>query len=100
MRSTSKFWSPHNTNGQDSLGICDKLQKPNNDFYDNVELSKYDSGSSPRFPARCSYKKNMEMFLALGQFEIVQKNDVPTKPSEIREVLVQEEVTNLSLERN
>lgn len=38
--------------------------------------------------------------MALGQFEIVQKNDVPTKPSEIREVLVQEEVTNLSLERN
>lgn len=66
------------------------------DFYDSVELSKYDSGSSPRFPARCSYKKNMKMFLALDQFEIVQKNDVPTKTSEIREVLVQEKVTNLT----
>lgn len=65
------------------------------DFYDSIELSKYDSGSSPRFPARCSYKKNMGIFLALGLFEIVLKNDVPRKPSEIHEVLVQEEVTNL-----
>ncbi|WP_261300608.1 DUF7002 family protein [Paenibacillus andongensis] len=65
-------------------------------FYDRVELSKYDSGSSPRFPSRCSYKKSIEMFLALDQFENVQKNDVPSKPSEIHEVLVQEKVTNLS----
>ncbi|MDR6879380.1 DUF7002 family protein [Bacillus sp. 3255] len=66
------------------------------DFYDRVVLSKYDSGSSPRFPVHCSYKKSLDMFLAIDQFQLVQKNDVPTKPSEIREVLVREKVTNLS----
>ncbi|MZQ81284.1 hypothetical protein GQF01_03990 [Paenibacillus sp. 5J-6] len=66
------------------------------DFYDAVKLSKYDSGSSPRYPNRCSYKKSLQMFLPLHQFEIARENDVPTKPSEIREVLVEEKVTNLS----
>ncbi|MDQ0878453.1 hypothetical protein QFZ77_007112 [Paenibacillus sp. V4I3] len=66
------------------------------DFYDTVKLSKYDSGSSPRYPTRCSYKKSLQMFLPLDQFEIVRENDVPSKPSEIREVLVEEKVTNLS----
>ena len=36
------------------------------------------------------------MFLPLDQFEIVRENDVPSKPSEIREVLVEKKVTNLS----
>lgn len=67
-----------------------------NDFYDAAKLSKYDSGSSPRFPNRCSYKKSLQMFLPLNQFEIAREHDVPTKPSEIREVLVEEKVTNLS----
>lgn len=66
------------------------------DFYVTVKLSKYDSGSSPRYPTRCSYKKSLQMFLPLDQFEIVRENDVPSKPSEIREVLVEEKVTNLS----
>jgi hypothetical protein len=66
------------------------------DCYDAVKLSKYDSGSSPRYPNRCSYKKSLQMFLPLNQFEIARENDVPTKPSEIREVLVEEKVPNLS----
>lgn len=66
------------------------------DLYDAVKLSKYDSGSSPRYPNRCSYKKSLQMFLSLDQFEIAREHDVPTKPSEIREVLVEEKVMNLS----
>ncbi|MGO4272098.1 hypothetical protein AB4Z22_20040 [Paenibacillus sp. TAF58] len=66
------------------------------DFYDTVKLSKYDSGSSPRYPTRCSYKKSLQMFLPLDQFEIERGNDVPSKPSEIREVLVEGKVPNLS----
>ncbi|KRE83030.1 hypothetical protein ASG89_12920 [Paenibacillus sp. Soil766] len=66
------------------------------DFYDTVKLSKYDSGSSPRYPNRCAYKKSLQMFVTLDQFELVRRNDVPTKPSEIREVLVEQEVTQLS----
>lgn len=66
------------------------------DFYDMVKLSKYDSGSSPRYPNRCGYKKSLQMFVTLDQFEIMRRDDVPTKPSEIREVLVEEKVTNLS----
>lgn len=66
------------------------------DFYDTVKLSKYDSGSSPRYPSRCSYKKSLQMFLPLDQFEIVKESFLPSKPSEIREVLVEEKVTNLS----
>ncbi|TVY11351.1 DUF7002 family protein [Paenibacillus cremeus] len=66
------------------------------DYHNRVKLSKYDSGSSPRYANRCSYKKSLQMFLPLEQFEMVRENDVPTKPSEIREVLVEEKVTNLS----
>ncbi|WP_420831220.1 DUF7002 family protein [Paenibacillus lignilyticus] len=66
------------------------------DFYDTVKVSKYDSGSSPRYPNRCSYKKSLRMFLPVDQFEVLRESDIPTKPSEIREVLVEDKVTNLS----
>ncbi len=63
---------------------------------DNVYVSKYDSGSSPRFPARCSYKKSMEMFLPLREFENTDSRLVPTKASEIKEILIRDEITHLS----
>ncbi|WP_376769538.1 DUF7002 family protein [Paenibacillus plantarum] len=66
------------------------------EFYDDIKLSKYDSGSSPRYPNRCAYKKSLQMFVTLDQFEIARDHDVPSKPSEIREVLVEGEVTSLS----
>ncbi|CAG7632302.1 hypothetical protein PAESOLCIP111_03366 [Paenibacillus solanacearum] len=61
-----------------------------------VKLSKYDSGSSPRFPHRCSYKKSSAMFLPLAQFRTVSSSLVPRKASEIREILVEGRVTGLS----
>ncbi|QHW29617.1 hypothetical protein GZH47_01380 [Paenibacillus rhizovicinus] len=66
------------------------------DFYDRIKLSKYDSGSSPRFPGRTTYKKSLAMFLPLERFETVQQFQVPSKPSEILEVLVENKVTHLS----
>lgn len=64
--------------------------------YSNVKLSKYDSGSSPRFPTRCSYKKSLDMFLPLDEFMIKSNNFVPTKASEIREILIEGQVTGVS----
>ncbi|MNI40028.1 hypothetical protein D3C73_942270 [compost metagenome] len=61
-----------------------------------VKLSKYDSGSSPRFPNRCSYKKSLAMFLPLDSFKVVLNNLVPTKASEIREVLIEDRIMNIS----
>ncbi|SEN97270.1 hypothetical protein [Paenibacillus sp. OV219] len=66
------------------------------DCFEQVKLSKYDSGSSPRYPARVSYKKSLQMFLPLMRFESVQESYLPSKPSEILEVLVEGKVTNLS----
>ncbi|WML44535.1 hypothetical protein [Neobacillus sp. PS3-40] len=66
------------------------------DNYNNIKLSKYDSGSSPRFPSRCSYKKSLRMFLPLNQFGLVKNNLVPSKPSEIHEILVLNELSNIS----
>nr|WP_310224755.1 hypothetical protein [Paenibacillus qinlingensis] len=66
------------------------------DFYDQIKLTKYDSGSSPRYPTRTSYKKSLQMFLRLEQFQQIDRNDVPTKPSEIREVLVEGKVTDVT----
>lgn len=66
------------------------------EHYSTVKLSKYDSGSSPRFPNRCSYKKSLDMFLSLHQFKIVFNNLVPTKASEIREILVEDQVNKVS----
>lgn len=66
------------------------------DNYNNIRLSKYDSGSSPRFPSRCSYKKSLRMFLPLNQFGLVKNNLVPTKPSEVHEILVLNELSNIS----
>jgi hypothetical protein len=67
-----------------------------NDYYYKVKLSKYDSGSSPRFPNRCSYRKSKQMFLPLNQFGSIKNSLVPTKASEIYEVLVEDEIRNLS----
>jgi hypothetical protein len=66
------------------------------EHYSVVRLSKYDSGSSPRFPNHCSYKKSLAMFLPLNSFKIVVNNLVPTKASEIREVLIEDRVMNVS----
>lgn len=64
--------------------------------YSAVRLSKYDSGSSPRYPNLCSYRKSPAMFLPLYRFQLVLNNLVPGKPSEIREVLVEDRVMNVS----
>lgn len=64
--------------------------------YSAVKLSKYDSGSSPRFPASCSYRKSPAMFLPLDSFMARTDHTVPVKASEIKEVLVEDEVTELS----
>ncbi|MFD0694728.1 DUF7002 family protein [Paenibacillus sp. GCM10027628] len=61
-----------------------------------VKLSKYDSGSSPRFPNRCTYKKSPEMFLPLEYFKSILNKTVPANASEIREVLIEEQVINVS----
>lgn len=66
------------------------------EHYSTVKLSKYDSGSSPRFPTRCSYKKSLDMFLSLDEFMIVLNNLVPTKASEIREILIEGQVNSVS----
>jgi len=66
------------------------------DHYSSVKLSKYDSGSSPRYPNRCSYRKSIAMFLPLHQFQVVQRHDIPIKPSEIKEILVEGQVHPLA----
>ncbi|WP_409346728.1 DUF7002 family protein [Paenibacillus sp. MBLB4367] len=66
------------------------------EHYAAVKLSKYDSGSAPRFPASCSYKKSPEMFLPISSFKRIMNNTVPTVPSEIREVLIEDRVMNVS----
>jgi hypothetical protein len=64
--------------------------------YSAVKLSKYDSGSSPRFPASCSYRKSPDMFLPLDSFMARADHTVPVKASEIKEVLVEDMVTELT----
>lgn len=64
--------------------------------YNEVKLSKYDSGSSPRFPHLCSYRKSPEMFLPLARFGSWLDPLVPTKASEIKEVLVEKQVTEVA----
>jgi hypothetical protein len=66
------------------------------DHYDHVKLTKYDSGSSPRYPNRCSYKKSLSLFLPIFKFGTYKDKMVPSKPSEIREVLVEGKVSQLS----
>ncbi|GIP26791.1 hypothetical protein J23TS9_19210 [Paenibacillus sp. J23TS9] len=66
------------------------------DHYPAVKLSKYDSGSSPRFPKHCTYKKSPDMFLPLDEFKIRRNHTVPVNPSEIREVLFEEQVKHIT----
>jgi hypothetical protein len=66
------------------------------DHYKSVRLSKYDSGSMPRYPSRCSYRKSLRMFLSLDEFKHSNNNLVPTRPFEIYEILISGKVDNLS----
>ncbi|OCT14190.1 hypothetical protein A8709_25490 [Paenibacillus pectinilyticus] len=66
------------------------------DHYDSARLSKYDSGSSPRYPNNCTYKKSQDMFLPVDSFQEINKHLVPTKASEIKEVLIEGKVSHLS----
>ena len=61
-----------------------------------VKLSKYDSGSSPRYPGRTGYRKSLGMFLPLGQFPGTAALAQPERPAEIREVLIERNVEHLS----
>ncbi|GGG59150.1 DUF7002 family protein [Paenibacillus radicis (ex Gao et al. 2016)] len=63
----------------------------------SVFLTKYDSGSSPRFPDRCGYRKSLDMFLPVEQLGTVNRYDVPAKVSDIKEVLVADGVDSISL---
>ena len=67
------------------------------DYYKSVRLSKYDSGSMPRYPSRCSYRKSLRMFLPLDNFKHLNNRLVPTTPSEIHEILILGNVGNLDL---
>ncbi|WP_405110834.1 hypothetical protein MHH28_01545 [Paenibacillus sp. FSL K6-1217] len=64
--------------------------------YDQVRLSKYDSGSSPRFPHRMSYRKSCAMLLPLTEFMSSAGQAIPVKPSEIKEVLIEGKLAPLS----
>ncbi|OKP94220.1 hypothetical protein [Paenibacillus sp. P46E] len=66
------------------------------DHFDHIRLSKYDSGSSPRYPHRMSYRKSCKMLLPIGLFMIENGPSIPAKPSEIKEVLVAYSLTPLS----
>lgn len=66
------------------------------DQFDRIKLSKYDSGSSPRFPHRMSYRKSCGMLLPLTEFMSATGQAIPTKPSEIKEVLVEGQISPLS----
>lgn len=61
-----------------------------------VKLSKYDSGSSPRYPGRTSYRKSLAMFLPLGQFPGNAALAQPERPGDIREVLIENRVEQLN----
>lgn len=64
--------------------------------YANIRLTKYDSGSSPRFPHRCSYRKSPGLFLPLHQFGSSTRTDTPTTVPEIKEVLANGQVTGIT----
>lgn len=66
------------------------------DNFGRIRLSKYDSGSSPRYPHRMSYRKSSEMLLPLGQFIQAAGPSIPHKPSEIKEVLVEDQLIPVS----
>lgn len=62
----------------------------------SARLTKYDSGSSPRFPHRCSYRKSPDMFLPLDRFGSSTRTDTPASVPEIKEVLVDSRITGVS----
>jgi hypothetical protein len=66
------------------------------DHFEAIRLSKYDSGSSPRFPHRMSYRKSCAMLLPIASFQQSTEQFVPSKPSEIKEVLVEGTLAPLS----
>lgn len=57
--------------------------------FSRIRLSKYDSGSSPRFPHRMLYRKSCAMLLPLAEFMSATGQAIPSKASEIKEVLVE-----------
>lgn len=66
------------------------------DNFAQIKLTKYDSGSSPRYPHRMYYRKSREMLLPAAQFMRSDEPAVPCKPSEIKEVLVEGRLTPVS----
>ena len=64
--------------------------------FTRIRLSKYDSGSSPRFPHRMLYRKSCAKLLPLTKFMSSTGQAIPSKPSEIKEVLVEGKLSPIS----
>ncbi|MBB3151739.1 hypothetical protein FHS16_001785 [Paenibacillus endophyticus] len=66
------------------------------EHYADIKITKYDSGSSPRYPQKCLYRKSPNMFLPLTLFKSKMCSLVPVKSSEIKEVLVENHASCIS----
>lgn len=64
--------------------------------FSRIRLSKYDSGSSPRFPHRMLYRKSCAMLLPLAEFMSATGQAIPSKASEIKEVLVEDKLSSIN----
>jgi hypothetical protein len=64
--------------------------------WNSVRLSKYDSGSSPRFPKNCKYRKSPDMFVPLADFGHKNNDSIPVKPSEIKEILIENQACSIT----
>jgi hypothetical protein len=62
----------------------------------SVRLSKYDSGSSPRFPKNCMYRKSPDMLVPLADFGHKNNYSIPVKPSEIKEILIENQACSIT----
>jgi hypothetical protein len=64
--------------------------------FEFVRLSKYDSGSAPRYPQSCTYRKSPQMLLPLAGFGQPHNHTLPAKASEIKEILIEDRVSSVS----
>lgn len=65
------------------------------DYFHDVFLSKYNSGSSPLYPSSCNYRKSTAMFLPINNFRNPANLAQPSSVAEVYEVLVRGRVENL-----
>ncbi|WP_288185008.1 hypothetical protein [uncultured Sporomusa sp.] len=91
-----KSYARRNHNKQAVIFVLNSRLLIQHNFH-RIKLCKYNSGSSPLYPQTCNYRKSPNIFVQASEFGLTSNSTHPSKANDIKEILVEDQVADLSI---